>query len=69
MLASSSVIQSLLRADALDCLSVTLCPEVAGGGACLFEDGLPSLSWKLRQCTITESGALCLLYDRVREGE
>ena len=69
VLASSSVIKSLLRADALDCLSITLCPEVAGGGARLFEDGLPSSSWSLRQSTVTESGALCLLYDRVREGK
>ena len=69
VLASSSVIKSLLLADALDCLSITLCPEIAGGGACLFEDGLPSSSWRLRQSTVTESGALCLLYDRVREGK
>ena len=66
VLASGSIINSLLRADALDRLSITLCPEVAGGGARLFEDGLPSSSWSLRQSTVTESGALCLLYDRVR---
>ena len=68
VLASGSVIKSLLRADALDRLSITLCPEVAGGGARLFEDDLPASSWTLRQSTITQSGALCLLYDRVREG-
>jgi dihydrofolate reductase len=67
VLASSSVIRSLLRANALDRLSITLCPEVAGGGAQLFEDGLPSSSWTLRQSAVTESGALCLLYDRVRQ--
>lgn len=67
VLASSSIIRSLLLADALDRLSITLCPEVAGSGAPLFEDGLPASSWSLRQSTITESGALCLLYDRVRE--
>jgi dihydrofolate reductase len=66
VLASSSLIQSLLQADALDRLSLTLCPEVAGGGARLFEDGLPASSWGLRQSTTTESGALCLVYDRVR---
>jgi len=65
VLASSSILRSLLRADALDCLSITLCPEVAGGGARLFEDGLPASSWSLRQSTVTESSALCLLYDRV----
>lgn len=65
VLASSSVIKALLRADALDRLSVTLCPEVAGGGARLFEE-VPRSSWALRQSTITDSGALCLLYDRVR---
>ena len=68
VLASSSIIKSLLRADALDCLSITLCPEVAGGGARLFEDGLPPSSWSLRQSTISESSAMCLLYDRARKG-
>jgi dihydrofolate reductase len=68
VLASASVIKSLLPADALDRLSITLCPEVAGGGARLFDDGLPSSSWSLRQSAVTESGALCLLYDRVRKG-
>jgi dihydrofolate reductase len=67
VLASGSVIKSLLRADCLDCLSITLCPVVAGGGARLFEDGLPPSSWSLRQSTATESGALCLIYDRVRK--
>lgn len=67
VLASGSVIKSLLRADALDRLSITLCPEVAGGGAQLFEDGLPPSSWALRHSAVTESGALTLLYDRVRE--
>jgi dihydrofolate reductase len=69
VLASGSVITSLLRADALDRLSITLCPEMAGGGARLFEDGLPSSSWSLHQSTVTESGALCLLYDRIRKGK
>lgn len=66
VLASGTIIKRLLQADALDRLSITLCPEVAGGGACLFVDGLPASSWTLRQSDITESGALCLLYDRVR---
>lgn len=66
VLASGSVIKRLLQADALDRLSITLCPEVAGGGARLFEDGLPPSSWTLRQHSAAESGALCLLYDRIR---
>lgn len=66
VLASSSVIKRLLEADVLDCLSITLCPEVSGGGARLFEDGLSPSSWTLRQSKVTESGALCLLYERVR---
>jgi len=67
VLASGSIIKSLLRADALDRLSITLCPEVAGGGARLFDDGLPPSSWTLRHSAVTASGALCLLYDRVRD--
>jgi dihydrofolate reductase len=68
VLASGSVIKSLLKADALDRLSITLCPELVGGGARLFEDGLPASSWRLRESVVTESGALCLVYERVREG-
>jgi dihydrofolate reductase len=67
VLASSSIIKQLLEADVLDRLSITLCPAIAGGGARLFEDGLPASSWKLSHSTTTESGALCLIYDRVRE--
>ena len=66
VLASSSVIKNLLAAGDLDRLSITLCPEVVGGGARLFEDGLPGTSWKLTESAPTQSGALCLIYDRVR---
>ncbi|MFI7694798.1 dihydrofolate reductase family protein [Nonomuraea sp. NPDC049655] len=68
VLASGSVIRALLEADALDRLSITLCPEVAGGGARLFEDGLPAAHWSLTDLTTTESGAICLLYDRLHQG-
>jgi len=66
VLASSSVIKNLLDADVLDRLSITLCPELIGGGARLFEDGLPASSWVLTDTSRSESGALCLLYDRRR---
>jgi dihydrofolate reductase len=67
VLASGSVIKRLLEADALDSLSITLCPEIAGGGSRLFEDGFPASSWKLRESKVTESGAVCLIYDRVQK--
>ncbi|WP_112242004.1 dihydrofolate reductase family protein [Kribbella monticola] len=66
VLASSSVIRALLAADEVDRLSITLAPELVGGGARLFEDGIPATSWKLSHSTPTESGALTLLYDRTR---
>jgi dihydrofolate reductase len=66
VLASSSIIRALLRADAIDQLSITLCPELPGGGARLFADDLPPTAWRLQLHTPTESGALCLLYDRAR---
>jgi dihydrofolate reductase len=69
VLASGSIIKRLLEADALDRLSITLCPEVAGGGARLFGDGLPPSSWKLSQSTVTESGAVRLYYDRIRDAK
>ncbi|MFD7153496.1 dihydrofolate reductase family protein [Kribbella sp. NPDC059898] len=67
VLASSSVIRALLAADEIDRLSISLDPELVGGGARLFEDGLPATSWKLTASTPTESGALCLFYDRIRD--
>lgn len=66
VLASVSVIKALLAADEIDRLSITLAPELVGGCARLFEDGLPATSWQLADSTPTESGAICLLYDRVR---
>ena len=66
VLASVSVIKALLAADEVDQLSITLAPEVVGGGALLFDDGLPGSSWRLADSTPTESGAICLLFDRVR---
>jgi dihydrofolate reductase len=66
VLASASVIRALLAADEVDQLSITLAPELVGGGARLFDDGLPGSSWRLADSTPTESGAVCLLFDRVR---
>ncbi|MEV4006409.1 dihydrofolate reductase family protein [Actinomadura sp. NPDC049753] len=63
VLASASVIRGLLQAGEVDRLSITLCPELVGGGARLFPDG-PSASWTLASSRVTESGAICLLYDR-----
>ena len=66
VLASSSVIRSLLEAGELDRLSITLCPEVVGAGARLFGDGPAGSSWSLTEVTPADSGALCLLYDLIR---
>jgi dihydrofolate reductase len=81
VLASTSVIQALLAADEVDELSITLCPEIVGGGRRLFDDGdaggdggdggdgrqgLGSTSWTLASSEPTASGALCLRYDRIR---
>ncbi|QXJ23289.1 dihydrofolate reductase family protein [Actinomadura graeca] len=65
VLASVSVIQQLLDAGEVDRLSVTQCPEIVGGGARpLFTDEIARSSWTLTDTTRTDSGALCLLYDR-----
>jgi dihydrofolate reductase len=66
VLASASVIRNLLAAGELDRLSITLCPAIAGGGAGLFGDHLPGSAWSLAETTPTSSGAICLLYDRIR---
>lgn len=64
VLASASVIRGLLEAGELDRLSITLCPELVGGGARLFQDGPAGSSWSLVDTTCTGSGAICLVYDR-----
>ena len=66
VLASASVIRNLLAAGELDRLSITLSPEVVGGGARLWDDVDAASSWTLSDSTATESGAICLLYDRKR---
>jgi dihydrofolate reductase len=64
VLASSSVIRALLAAGELDRLSITLCPELVAGGVSLFDETAQASSWTLTDSTTTESGSLCLLYDR-----
>lgn len=64
VLASASIIRNLLAAGEVDRLSITLCPALAGGGARLFGDDLPGSAWSLAETTPTDSGAICLLYDR-----
>lgn len=66
VLNSSSIINALLEAGELDRLAIVLCPELVGGGSRLFEDGVPVSSWSLTDMSTTESGAICLIYDRVR---
>ncbi|MGI5186189.1 dihydrofolate reductase family protein [Dactylosporangium sp. CA-152071] len=67
VLASSSVIRSLLAADELDRLSILLCPEIVGGGATLLEEGLPPSGWRpAADVRSTESGAMRVIFDRVR---
>lgn len=69
VLASASVIRNLLQAGELDRLGITLCPELVGGSARLFDDGPAGSSWSLTDVNGTESGAICLLYERIRAGQ
>ena len=63
---SASVIKALLAADLLDRLYLTVCPEIAGGGERLFDDGLPASKWTLTHQETGELGELALVYDRAR---
>jgi dihydrofolate reductase len=60
------VVARLLAVDALDRLAVVWCPEVLGGGVRLFGDGLPRSRWALSGSTVSDTGAHCTTYDRVR---
>lgn len=67
VLASTSIIRQLIDAGELDRLSITLCPELVGAGERFFTDGPAATSWSLTATSATESGALCLLYDRLHK--
>jgi dihydrofolate reductase len=63
---SASVIKPLLAADLLDRLYLILCPEIAGGGQRLFDDGLPASKWRLTHQETGELGEIAMVYDRAR---
>jgi len=48
----------------LEKVSTDAAVSTAGGGRRLFDDGLPAGSWSLTDMSTTDSGAICLLYDR-----
>ena len=61
---SVSIIRQLLAGEPVDRRLIDLVPEVAGGGATLFEDGLPPSSWTLTDAVTAADRALLLTYDR-----
>ncbi|MFJ2667814.1 dihydrofolate reductase family protein [Nocardia fluminea] len=63
---SPTVIKDLLAADLIDRLYLLLCPEIAGDGQRLFDDGLPSSRWALTRREVGELGEMALTYDRAR---
>lgn len=63
---SASVIAALLAADLLDRLYLLVCPEIAGGGQRLFDDGLPASTWTLTHQQTGALGEIALVYDRAR---
>jgi dihydrofolate reductase len=63
---SASVIKALLSANLLDRLYLMICPEIAGGGQRLFDDGLPSSKWTITHQETGELGEMALVYDRAR---
>jgi dihydrofolate reductase len=63
---SASIIKALLSADLLDRLYLMICPEIAGGGQRLFDDGLPASKWTLTHQETGDLGELALVYDRAR---
>jgi dihydrofolate reductase len=67
VLNSGSIINALLEAGELDRLLINLCPEISGGGARLFADSLPATTWTLTDMSTSDSGAIYLTYDKVRE--
>ncbi|MCU1683327.1 MAG: hypothetical protein JWQ81_4066 [Amycolatopsis sp.] len=63
---SVSVIKALLSADLVDRLYLMICPEIAGGGQRLFDDGLPASKWTLTHLETGDLGEIAVVYDRAR---
>ncbi|MCZ4557750.1 MULTISPECIES: dihydrofolate reductase family protein [Rhodococcus] len=63
---SASIIKPLLSADLLDRLYLMICPEIAGSGQRLFDDGLPSSNWTLTHQKTGELGEIAMVYDPAR---
>jgi hypothetical protein len=47
-------------------LYLIICPEIAGGGQRLFDDGLPASKWRLARQETGELGEVAMVYDRAR---
>ncbi|WP_019927352.1 dihydrofolate reductase family protein [Nocardia sp. BMG111209] len=62
----SAVTKDLLAADLIDRLYLLITPEIAGGGAHLFTDGLPGSQWQLTGRESGEHGEIAVVYDRRR---
>ncbi|MGV9297420.1 MULTISPECIES: dihydrofolate reductase family protein [Amycolatopsis] len=63
---SVSVIKALLAEDLIDTLYLTICPQIAGGGPRLFDDGLPGTKWTVAHQETGDLGEVALVYHRVR---
>lgn len=61
---SATVIKDLLAADRVDRLSLTVFPELLGGGKQLFGKGLPASRWALARARQGDHGVLSVVYDR-----
>ncbi|MCI3246372.1 MULTISPECIES: dihydrofolate reductase family protein [Streptomyces] len=66
VLSSASIIKTLLAADKIDRLALTIFPIFVGNGPRLFDDGLPAAQWRLTSQAAGEHGTLALVYDRDR---
>ncbi|WP_033262531.1 dihydrofolate reductase family protein [Amycolatopsis vancoresmycina] len=63
---SASIIKPLLEEDLLDRMYLLICPEIAGGGPRLFDDGLPPSKWRITHRETGDLGETAVVYDRIR---
>lgn len=66
VLSSASIIRTLLEADRIDAMKVTLCPEVVGAGDRLLVSALPPSQWLVDDSKRSETGAMHLTFERSR---
>lgn len=69
ILGSGTLVQSLLKANLIDALTITINPIILGTGRRLLSEGLPYAKLRLASSMTTDKGVLLLTYEPEKTAE